>query len=125
MVISMDLVLPIALRYNGSMYSLDEIAQKVSPIAKKHELAAVYVFGSYARGEATAESDIDLLIDSSTSPHSGLRYFSIHTDFEHSFGKDKVDVIDMEQVTGENLSQQNMILAETVLPERVLVYGQV
>lgn len=105
------------------MYSLMEIKQKVDPIARKHKLAAVYLFGSYARGEATEASDIDLLIDSSTSPHSGLSYFSIHTDFERSFGENSVDVVDMKQITGENLSPQNKILAEALLPEKLLIYG--
>ncbi|MCL2655216.1 MAG: nucleotidyltransferase domain-containing protein [Coriobacteriia bacterium] len=105
------------------MYSLTEIKRKVAPIAKKHRLAAVYLFGSYARGEATETSDVDLLIDSSTSPHSGLSYFSIHADLERSFGEDSVDIVDMKQVTGKNLSAQNKILAEAVLPERILIYG--
>jgi predicted nucleotidyltransferase len=105
------------------MYSIADIKRKVAPIAEKHRLAAVYLFGSYARGEATDESDIDLLIDSSTAQHSGLSYFSIHTDFEHSFGENAVDVIDMNQITGKNLSTQNKLLAKAVLPDRVLIYG--
>ena len=105
------------------MYSIGEIKQKVAPVAKRHRLAAVYLVGSHARGEAVAGSDIDLLIDSSTSPHSGLSYFSIHTDFEQSFANGSVDIIDMNQVTGDNLSEQNKILAEAVMSEKVLLYG--
>lgn len=37
----------------------DEIAR----IAAKHGVTRVRVFGSVARGDATAESDIDLLVD--------------------------------------------------------------
>ncbi len=44
-------------------YSIEEITRRVSPVAKKYGLPAVFLFGSYARGEATAESDIDLLVD--------------------------------------------------------------
>lgn len=106
------------------MYSLADIKRKVAPIARKHQLTAVYLFGSYARGEATGDSDVDLLIDSSNSLQSGLKYFDIHADFERSFGEDAVDIIDMNQLIGKNLSEQNRILAEAVLPERVLVYGQ-
>ncbi|XMB78672.1 nucleotidyltransferase domain-containing protein [Streptococcus agalactiae] len=32
----------------------------IKPIADKYELSAVYLFGSYARGEADNQSDIDL-----------------------------------------------------------------
>ena len=45
------------------VYSIDEIIAIIIPIAKRHGAAAVWLFGSYARGEATAESDVDLLID--------------------------------------------------------------
>ena len=43
--------------------SLQEIAQCVTPLAKKYKIAEVYVFGSYARNEATSESDVDFLVE--------------------------------------------------------------
>ncbi len=52
--------------------SLDEIKKRVTPIAKKYNLRAVYLFGSYARGEANQQSDIDLLIDNTDSMIKGL-----------------------------------------------------
>lgn len=45
------------------VYTIDEIRDIVVPIAKAHEVGRVYLFGSYARGEATPESDIDLRIE--------------------------------------------------------------
>jgi uncharacterized protein len=36
-----------------------------SPFCKKHRLLSLAVFGSMARGTATAESDLDLLVDPS------------------------------------------------------------
>lgn len=47
------------------IYTIDEICEKVQPIAEKYKLIRVSLFGSYARGEATAESDIDLYIQAS------------------------------------------------------------
>ena len=44
-------------------YTVEEITARVTPVAKKYGLAAVYLFGSYARGEADAGSDVDLLVD--------------------------------------------------------------
>ena len=46
-----------------SIYTIEEIAEKVRPIAERYGLGKVYLFGSYARGEATEDSDIDLLVD--------------------------------------------------------------
>ena len=45
------------------IYSISEIAGLIIPIAKRYGVASVWLFGSYARGEATETSDVDLLID--------------------------------------------------------------
>ncbi|MDE6520435.1 MAG: nucleotidyltransferase domain-containing protein [Ruminococcus sp.] len=45
------------------IYTLEEIKAIVAPIAKKYHLKEVNLFGSYARGEATEKSDIDLVVD--------------------------------------------------------------
>lgn len=47
----------------GKIYTIDEIAAAVKPIAEKYGIDKVWLFGSYARGEATDKSDIDLLVD--------------------------------------------------------------
>jgi predicted nucleotidyltransferase len=44
-------------------YTIDEIRQKVTPIAKRYGVARVYLFGSYACDKAGARSDVDLRID--------------------------------------------------------------
>ena len=43
--------------------TVSEIEAIIRPIAEKLGLKAVYLFGSYARDEATENSDIDLLVD--------------------------------------------------------------
>ena len=45
-------------------YTIPEIKAIVTPIAKSHGVAKVYLFGSYARNEATGASDIDFWIES-------------------------------------------------------------
>lgn len=47
----------------SKVYSIHEIASIVTPIAQRYGVTGVWLFGSYARGEATEASDIDLLID--------------------------------------------------------------
>lgn len=49
---------------NKKVYSIDEISEIISPIAEELGVERIYLFGSYARGEATPDSDVDLLIDS-------------------------------------------------------------
>jgi predicted nucleotidyltransferase len=46
----------------GKVYSIKEISNLVTPIAKSYGAARVSIFGSYARGDATVNSDIDFLL---------------------------------------------------------------
>ena len=44
-------------------YTVNEIRSIVSPIAQKHGVQSVSLFGSYSKGTATADSDVDLKIE--------------------------------------------------------------
>jgi predicted nucleotidyltransferase len=46
------------------IYSIDELKRKIAPIAEKYNLPAVYIFGSYARNEATEVQSCDTVIAS-------------------------------------------------------------
>lgn len=40
--------------------TLKQIKEKILPILAKHNIYEVYLFGSYARGEANSKSDVDV-----------------------------------------------------------------
>lgn len=44
-------------------YSIDELRRIIAPIANAHGVKSVSVFGSYSRGSASADSDVDLKIE--------------------------------------------------------------
>lgn len=46
-----------------TIYTIDQIRDVVVPYAKRKGMRWARVFGSYARGEATGDSDIDVLVD--------------------------------------------------------------
>ncbi|MDR3341304.1 MAG: nucleotidyltransferase domain-containing protein [Treponema sp.] len=48
---------------NDRLYTITEIKEHITPIAQQYGLDKVYLFGSYARGEAKPDSDIDLCIE--------------------------------------------------------------
>ena len=71
--------------------TLADIREKSVPIAVKHGVDRLSLFGSYARGDATESSDIDFLI------HKGkvtdlIKYFSFVLELENAFGC-HVDVV--------------------------------
>ena len=45
------------------IYTTNEIAERVRPIAKAYGIDKVFLFGSYARGEATEDSDVDFYVE--------------------------------------------------------------
>lgn len=65
--------------------------RKILEIANKHGAYHVRLFGSVARGEASAKSDIDLLVDLKHG-RSLLDHAALLLDLENLLGR-KVDVI--------------------------------
>lgn len=45
------------------IYSVGDLRAIIAPIAARHGVERIYLFGSYARGEATKNSDVDLRVD--------------------------------------------------------------
>jgi len=71
--------------------TIKEIKSIVEPIAKKYGVERVYLFGSYARGEATENSDIDLRIDKG-SLRGMFALVGLYTELEDAL-KMKVEVL--------------------------------
>lgn len=72
------------------MLSLEEITESVRATAARHHLDRVTLFGSYARGEARAESDVDLVVEASRP--LGFARGAIYRELEEALGC-SVDVI--------------------------------
>ena len=45
---------------NPKILTIKEIKEKILPILNSHNIEEVYLFGSYARGEANGDSDLDI-----------------------------------------------------------------
>ena len=43
------------------VYTVEQIKDKIVPIAKQYDLSKIYLFGSYARGDG--KSDIDIALE--------------------------------------------------------------
>ena len=101
------------------IYSIYEIQQRIAPVAKQYGVKAVFLFGSYARGEAREDSDIDLLVDTSgTNLRSLLSLGALYCDLEAALQK-PIDLITVEQRA--QMPSEEMF-RETVMKEKLNVY---
>lgn len=73
-------------------YTLRELQATISPIAKRHGVGKVAVFGSYGRRQATERSDIDLHIADSGKVKTLLQLIAFQQDVEEAL-KLHVDVV--------------------------------
>jgi len=72
-------------------YTIEEIKTIIEPIARKYGVERVYLFGSYARGDVTENSDVDLRVDKGSL--KGLfALCGLYTEIEEAL-KMKVDVL--------------------------------
>ena len=46
------------------MLSIEEIKSYITPVVEKYPVEKVILFGSYARGDASDTSDVDLVVES-------------------------------------------------------------
>ena len=69
------------------VYTIDQIRDITSPIAASYGVKKLSLFGSYARGEATEDSDIDLLIDR-TGMAGGWAIGGLYSDLRDALGKE-------------------------------------
>lgn len=105
------------------IYSHEQLSRLVTPIAKKYHIPAVYLFGSYARGTAREDSDIDLLIDTSgTEIKSLLQLSAIMLELEAVTGK-SIDLITANSLTQKSDRPSALRFRETVIRERRPLYA--
>ena len=74
------------------MLTTEQIKQTVTDYFKDKPVKKVYLFGSYARGEADESSDVDLLVDLDYSKSIGWQFYGWHEELKNIF-KRKVDVV--------------------------------
>ena len=99
---------------SDKVYTLDEIKSIASPIARRYNVAGLFLFGSYARGEATPQSDLDFRVDR-TGMTDPLELGGLYSDLEAGFDK-KLDVL-----TTQMLSPA---FFDRVRGEEVLIYAR-
>ena len=95
------------------LYTIEELQRLVQPVAERYGVERVFLFGSYARGEAKPGSDIDLRIDSGAI-RGYFKLAGFHRELEESLAV-SVDVLTTGSLEDGFLSR--------IAEEEVLLYG--
>ena len=96
--------------------NVKHIKRVCNEVLSKHypEVQSVYLFGSYARGDATGKSDIDLLV---VCPPMGMKFYGIASDLEAKLHK-HIDLHTHRQLV------DNEQFLENVLKDAIKIYSQ-
>ncbi|MCM1127716.1 MAG: nucleotidyltransferase domain-containing protein [Lachnospiraceae bacterium] len=94
-------------------YSVDELRKIIAPIAEKYQVAQVYLFGSFARGDYGEESDIDIRIEKGNMKGM-FALCGFYTEISEALNR-KVDVL-----TTGSLSEEFL---ENIKEDEVMLYA--
>lgn len=79
---------------SNTIYTINNIQSVLNPIFNQYKIKKATLFGSYAKGLATSQSDIDLLLDSRLK---GFKFIGLVEDIHNALDKD-VDVFDVTHI---------------------------
>ncbi|MBQ2156435.1 MAG: nucleotidyltransferase domain-containing protein, partial [Clostridiales bacterium] len=95
------------------------IAELIAPVARKYNIPKVYIFGSYARGEADADSDVDLMIEG--GDFGALDVVGIMNDFQETLNK-SVDLVTSETLLQKSTKERSKKFISNVNKEKIILY---
>jgi predicted nucleotidyltransferase len=85
------------------VYNISDIRKRLLPVFMANGVKSAILFGSYARGEAQSDSDVDVLVDSELR---GLDFVGFIGDVRNALQKE-VDLIDVYSVEkGSQIEQE-------------------
>jgi predicted nucleotidyltransferase len=105
------------------IYTIEELKRRIAPVAVKYGLPAVYVFGSYARGEATDDSDVDIVVDRTGTGLEGWAVWGdLFDDLAEAVEK-PIDLIEFDVLEQDYNEEDNHWLVKNVNKEKKKIYG--
>ena len=95
------------------IFTIENITALVKPLAQKYQVKEVYLFGSYARGEADENSDLDFLVIGGEG-FKLTQIFAFDEELREILNK-RVDVFEINEIN------QDSEFYKTIMREKVLV----
>lgn len=87
-----------------NVLTIKQIKERIKPIMQSHGIKNVYLFGSYARGEANSSSDVDIYCDKGDVTNL-FKAAAFNNELEEALGKE-VDVVTIGSRMNEFFKQQ-------------------
>jgi len=97
-------------------YTMQEIKDTLTPIFKANPIDKAILFGSYAKGTARPNSDIDILIDSG-GKLDGIDFYGVWGDVADALNID-VDLLDRGELIDGGRVQQEINTTGVVIYEK-------
>ena len=99
----------------GNIYHVNEIRDRLRPVFASEPVYRAILFGSYAKGIATENSDIDIVIDS-RGELRGLRFYGVLDGMVEALDR-QVDLIEMSEIRPgapilDDIRRQGVVLYE-------------
>ena len=91
---------------NNTVYTIDEIRRRFLPVTRKYDIAEAFLFGSYARGDATKESDVDFYVKTGKLKNC-LDISGIWVETEKAMNK-KIDIVYADQTEIDKEFEEEM-----------------
>ena len=95
------------------IFTIENITALVKPLAQKYQVKEVYLFGSYARGDADENSDLDFLVFGGEG-FKLTQIFAFGEELREILNK-RVDVFEINEIN------QDSDFYKTIMREKVLV----
>jgi len=100
---------------NG-LYTINEIKEKLFPVFITHPVDKAILFGSYAKGNPSNKSDIDILIDSNGKIR-GIDFFGVREDISEALSV-PVDLIEASEIIDGGRAQREITETGVIIYER-------
>lgn len=98
---------------NDLLYSVDDIKRRLASVFPSSNVRKAILFGSYAKGSATPQSDVDIVVDSDLK---GFDFFGLIEDIYQALEKN-VDIIPLASV------EKNSRIDSEIQRTGVTIYG--
>jgi predicted nucleotidyltransferase len=98
------------------IYTIEEITDRLSSVFEQNGVTKAVLFGSYAKGTATEESDVDIMIDTEPSVR-GWDFYGIYEYVIEALGKE-VDLVKSKLIKPEDKINTEVSRSGRVIYER-------